>query len=207
MRVIAGELRGRRFAAPKGMATRPTSDRVREAVFSILRARFAAQAPVPREGSAGARVLDLFAGSGAMAIEALSRGAASAVLVESSGPVCALIEANLAALGLSERASVICAPVERYLGAGPPTASNKPSTGPFDLIFADPPYRIGTVSATRMLADAARQGWMSPGALVVLEHSARDLPEGEAGLELVSTRRYGDTQISIFEEETPSARP
>jgi 16S rRNA (guanine966-N2)-methyltransferase len=211
VRVISGELRGRRFTAPKGTATRPTSDRVREAVFSIIADH------VP-----GARVLDLFAGSGAMAIEALSRGAASAVLVESDRHTLRVLEHNLFELGLSGRASTLCAPVERFLAASPPPghalaadggpAANAsappkgPSTGPFDLIFADPPYRIGPALAAGILTDVARRGWMSPGALIVWEHAAGAPPEAPDGIRLAKTRRYGDTQISIFEEEPASPR-
>ena len=120
MRVIAGRLGGRKLVAPRGLSTRPTSDRVREALFSALGA------------VTGARVLDLFAGTGALGVEAISRGAARAVFVESARPALAALRENLGALGLAESARVVPQLAERALGA-------VIAEGPFDLIFADPP--------------------------------------------------------------------
>jgi 16S rRNA (guanine966-N2)-methyltransferase len=173
MRVIAGELRGRRLRAPAGRDTRPTSDRVREALFSIL------------GDVAGARVLDLFAGSGALAIEALSRGAASAVLVDSAAGAVTAIERNLDDLGLE--AEVVRRPARAFL-------SSAPSAGRlYDLVFLDPPYRLARDLGPEL--SATLPAVLAPGARVVAESDRRapldlDLP-------LVDERRYGDTLIRI----------
>jgi 16S rRNA (guanine966-N2)-methyltransferase len=172
VRVVAGAWRGRRLAAPAGRDTRPTSDRVREAVFSIL-------GPID-----GAVVLDLFAGSGALAFEALSRGAARATLVERAPAAIRAIEANVQAL---------CADVDlrrRDVRAFVRDASA--AGGPYDLVFLDPPYR-----------DAAGLGpqldltpLLAPGARVVSESDRRE-PLALPGLEVTDERRYGDTLIRI----------
>ena len=173
MRVVAGRFGGRRLLAPRGSATRPTSDRVREALFSVL-------------GSVeGARVLDLFAGSGALAIEALSRGAGSAVLVDSSAAAVAAIRSNLSALGVEgevrrERAL-------RYLERARLDARQ------YDLVFLDPPYRHASTLG-RELTDALGPV-LAPGARIVTE-SDRRAPL-ELGLALSDERRYGDTLIRI----------
>lgn len=193
LRVIGGELRGRRVAAPKGRDTRPTSDRVREAIFDIL-----------GDAPGGARVLDLYAGSGALAIEALSRGAQRAVLVEQSVRAARIIEANLAALGLADKAVVVRADAVRFLDKGP---STRPSTGPFDLIFADPPYTIGAASGGEVLASIAKGGWLAPSALVVVEHDPKAPWDEGAGLALLTRRTYGGTAVSIYGQEgEPSHR-
>jgi 16S rRNA (guanine966-N2)-methyltransferase len=172
VRVVAGAWRGRRLAAPAGRDTRPTSDRVREAVFSIL-------------GTIdGAAVLDLFAGSGALAFEALSRGAARATLVERAPAAIKAIEANAQALGAAVdlRRRDVRAFVRDASAAG----------GPYDLVFLDPPYR-----------DAAGLGpqldltpLLAPGARVVSESDRRE-PLALPGLEVADERRYGDTLIRI----------
>jgi 16S rRNA (guanine966-N2)-methyltransferase len=170
VRVIAGEFGGRRLQAPRGMRTRPTADRVREALFSML------------GDVTGARVLDLFAGSGALGIEALSRGAASAVFVERDPRAIEAIERNLAALGLEER--VVRQDVERFLAR---------DEGSYDLILCDPPYdsasRLAGPLAERLPALAAE------GALIVTESDKRrplELP-----FPPVRERSYGDTRIAI----------
>ena len=171
MRVVAGWLRGRRIAAPPGRATRPTSDRVREALFSIL-------------GSVeGACVLDLFAGSGALGIEALSRGAAAADFVESDGRAAATIRANLAALGL-EHGAVHRRDALAHLRAG---------AGPYDLIFADPPYSC----APRVAGPLSRAlpAALSEDALIVTESDKRHPLLLE--FPLVLERVYGDTRIAL----------
>ena len=173
MRIIAGTHGGRELTAPKGRATRPTSDRVREALFSIL-------------GNVGdLRVLDLFAGSGALALEALSRGAAEATLVDSAGPAVTVIRRNLAALGLD--AEVVRQPADRFLQAASRDARQ------YDLVFLDPPYRhastLGrelTSALTPILARDAR----------VVAESDRRSPLG-LELSLLDERRYGDTLIQI----------
>jgi 16S rRNA (guanine966-N2)-methyltransferase len=178
MRVVAGRLGGRRLRAVPGDATRPTSDRVREALFSVVGERVV-----------GARVLDLFAGTGALAIEALSRGAASAVLVEQAPRAIAVIRANLEALDLGRVATVRRTKAEAYL--------RTQRDGPFDLVFLDPPYAIGVGMLAGLLARLER-GALAPGALVAVESSARaEPPPWPAGLHPDSPRRYGDTALHL----------
>jgi 16S rRNA (guanine966-N2)-methyltransferase len=174
MRVIAGRYGGRRLQAPAGVATRPTSDRVREALFSVLGARVEE-----------ARVLDLFAGSGALGIEALSRGAAEATFVETAPAALRAVRANLAVLGV--QAQVRRAGALRFLGAASRDARQ------YDLVFLDPPYRLAT-RLGRELSEAL-PAVLAPGAAVVAESDRRapvalDLP-------LHDERRYGDTLIRI----------
>jgi 16S rRNA (guanine966-N2)-methyltransferase len=182
MRVIAGRLGGRRLTAPRGLATRPTSDRVREALFSAL-------GPI-----AGARVLDLFAGTGALGIEAISRGAAAAVFVENARPALAALRDNLRALDLLALARVVALPAERAVSAVTEGAQ------PFDLIFADPPY--AAVAAVPPILDAlAAAGAIAEGARFVLEHAARDPAPPIAGLAPRPSRLYGDTAVTIYDWE------
>jgi 16S rRNA (guanine966-N2)-methyltransferase len=176
VRVIAGRYRGRRLQAPRGTDVRPTSDRVREALFSIL------------GDIGGLRVLDLFAGSGALAIEALSRGAASAVLVERDPRAVAVIRANLDALGLAApAATVVAAPARTALRS----ASARGDT--YDLIFLDPPYRSAPGLGREL--SAALEPLLTGGGRVVSE-SDRRAPL-ELALPLTHERRYGDTLIRI----------
>jgi 16S rRNA (guanine(966)-N(2))-methyltransferase RsmD len=174
MRVIAGAYGGRRLQAPPGRATRPTSDRVREALFSILGGRVE-----------GARVLDLFAGSGALGLEALSRGAAAATFVDSSPAALRALRANLAALGAE--AEVVRADALRFLSAPPAEARQ------YSLVFLDPPYqRAGELGAA---LSAVLPGVLTRDALVVAESDRR------APLDLtipaIDERRYGDTLIRL----------
>ena len=176
MRVVAGRFGGRRLSAPPGRETRPTADRVREALFSML-------GPLH-----GARVLDLFAGSGALAIEALSRGAACAVLVERDPRAVAVIQANLRALGLGRaEARVVAAPVRAALRE----ASRRGET--YDLVLLDPPYRSAPELGREL--SAALEPLLAVGARVVTE-SDRRAPL-ELSLPLTHDRRYGDTLIRI----------
>jgi 16S rRNA (guanine966-N2)-methyltransferase len=174
MRVVAGELRGRRLASPAGDAVRPTSDRAREALFSIL-------GPAAVEGMS---VLDLFCGTGALGIEALSRGAASAVLVDTDP---GLAKRNVEQLALADRAAVVGSDAIRYL-------ERLPDDERFDLILCDPPYRL----ADRLEPKLARQlpPHLAPGGRIVTESSA-DRPL-ELGLRLVRERRYGEAMIGIW---------
>jgi 16S rRNA (guanine966-N2)-methyltransferase len=174
MRVIAGRHGGRRLRAPAGEATRPTSDRVREALFSVLAERVD-----------GARVLDLFAGSGALGLEALSRGAASATFVDSSPAALRVIRSNLETLG--EEAEVVRADALRWLGA----ASRR--SRQYDLAFVDPPYR--RAAALGPALGAALAAVLADGAVVVAE-SDRRAPL-ELGIPVVDDRRYGDTRIRL----------
>jgi 16S rRNA (guanine966-N2)-methyltransferase len=174
MRVIAGNWGGRRLQAPRGDATRPTSDRVREALFSVLGARVE-----------GARVLDLFAGSGALGLEALSRGAAEATFVDSAPAAIRAVRANLEALG--GVAEVRRADARRYLGSASAAARQ------YDLVFLDPPYRLAGRLGSELTA--ALPAVLAPGAAVVAE-SDRRAPL-DLGLPLEDERRYGDTLIRI----------
>jgi len=171
MRVVAGEYGGRRLHAPRGRGTRPTSDRVREALFAIL------------GDVRGARVLDLFAGSGALGIEALSRGADSAVFVETDHAAAAAIRRNLDAIGVPG-AEVRRQDVLRFLGA---------CEDSFDLVFVDPPYD----SASRLSEplSAALPAVLTEDALIVTESSKRT--PLDISLPLLRERTYGDTRIAI----------
>ncbi len=171
MRVVAGHLRGRRLAAPPGRDTRPTSDRVREALFSIVG---------PLEG---VRVLDLFAGSGALGIEALSRGASSATFIDRDPRAVAVVRRNLEALGLSD-AAVQRRDALAFLRAADTT---------YDLIFLDPPYSCAPRLAAPL--SAALGGVLSTDALIVTESDKRTPLELE--LPLVRGRVYGDTRIAL----------
>jgi 16S rRNA (guanine966-N2)-methyltransferase len=172
LRVIAGEWRGRPLKAPPGASTRPTSDRVREALFSILGAR------IP-----GARVLDLFAGSGALGIEALSRGAAQALFVDDAAAAVKAIRANLEALGA--QAEVRRADALSFLAAA------RRDGAQYDLVFLDPPYRLAERLAPAL--SEALPAVLAPGAVAVAE-SDRRAPLGLT-LPLHDERRYGDTLI------------
>jgi len=182
MRVVAGRLGGRTLRAVPGSATRPTSDRVREALFSILGERVR-----------DAAVLDLFAGTGALAIEALSRGARSAVLVEQAPRAVAVIRANLEALDLDGVAIVRRTKAETYLRPGARSSGD----GPFDLAFLDPPYAIPVGTLAGLLAKLA-DGALTPGATVVLESSSRaEPPPWPAAVRAEAPRRYGDTALHL----------
>ncbi len=173
MRVVAGTYGGRLLRAPRGQLTRPTSDRVREALFSML-------APVT-----GAVVLDLFAGSGALGIEALSRGAAAAVFVDSAGPAVAVVRENLQQLGL--QAPVVRMPALRALSCRPVTDHQ------YDLVFLDPPYRLASSLGPEL--SRALPPLLRPGARVVAESDRRS--PLELDLPLANERRYGDTLIKL----------
>lgn len=178
MRVIAGIAKGHPLKAPKGRGTRPTADRVREALFNVLAVR------VPE-----ARVLDGFAGTGALGIEALSRGAEAAVFVESDCATAEIIRDNLNRTGLMEAATVLVQDVAQTRRLFP--------LGPFNLIFLDPPYDRGWVA--RLLELFGQEGLLAEDGLLALEHSRRE-PAGEEAGSLVRVRQltYGDTVISLF---------
>jgi 16S rRNA (guanine966-N2)-methyltransferase len=188
LRVVAGRWRGRTLRAPRGMAVRPTTDRVREAIFSVLGERVA-----------GAKVLDLFAGTGAMAIEALSRGACGAVLVESFPPAVEVLKANLSSLGAL---SAVCLSMD-YRKALRHLASRKET---FSLVFLDPPYGRGLLDRASEALEQA--GVLRPGAMVVAESAARD-PDAAvpAGWVPASERRYGDTRVAYYEIPSGTAGP
>jgi 16S rRNA (guanine966-N2)-methyltransferase len=171
MRIIAGRWRGRRLATPRGRDVRPTSDRAREALFSIL------EHGEPK--LAGARVLDLFAGTGAIGLEALSRGAAEVVLVENDPAAARLIQANLRALGEPAGARLVQADATR-LG---------PAPHPFDLVVLDPPWRSRL--ARPALEALVAGGWLAAGARVVVESATGDALDPPPGLVTEQERRYG----------------
>ena len=179
MRVIAGDLKGQRLVAPRGWKVRPTSDRVREATFSALGERIV-----------GARVLDLFCGTGALAIEALSRGAASALLVDrDTRPALG----NVERLELRERAELVRADVARWLGG----ASDPPAGGKFDLVFVDAPYRL----ADRVEQDLNTHlpELLTPEGRAIVESGARR-PLRIASLQALRQRRYGAADVAIYAE-------
>ena len=178
MRIVGGRLRGRALKGPGSDAIRPTSDRLRETIFNIL--AHAYDDPV-----AGARVLDLFAGTGAMGLEALSRGAAFALFVDESAQARGLIRENIETLGVGGATRLFRRDATR-MGAAAPNA-------PFSLVFCDPPY--GKDLAPRALASCAAGGWLTPGALIVVEEAQGaevHLPEG---FEKVERRDYGETAV------------
>ncbi|MBD0292691.1 MAG: 16S rRNA (guanine(966)-N(2))-methyltransferase RsmD [Jiangellaceae bacterium] len=177
-RIVAGAARGRRLTVPAGRDTRPTSDRVREALFSSLESQLGA--------FAGTRVLDLYAGSGALGLEALSRGARQALFVESDPRAVQAIRGNIDALGL-RGATVAPGPVERVLSNPPPER--------YDVVLADPPYRLPGARLTEVLA-ALVGGWLTPDAVVVVERPARAAPlSWPAGIAGERVRRYGETVL------------
>jgi len=183
MRVIAGSAKGRRLKGPSDRSgrTRPSSDLVRGAVFSALASM----------GADMSRVLDLYAGSGALGIEALSRGAGSCDFVERDSSACAVIKENLAVTGFAGQGKVFCAPVARALPR---------LQGTYTLLLADPPYEDREAAA--VLVQVAASALVGEGAVLVLEHSAREEPRGELGrLSLVSVRRHGDSAVSIYRQE------
>jgi 16S rRNA (guanine966-N2)-methyltransferase len=182
MRIVGGEFRGRPLAAPKTQAIRPTSDRTREAVFNILAHGFGG--PVE-----GARVLDLFAGTGALGIEALSRGASFCMFIEESPEGRGLIRDNVEALGLTGRTKIFR---RDATGLGPAG-----TVQPFGLVFADPPYGKGL--AEKALQSARSGGWLQPGAVCVIEESAAAPFAPGEGFALVDQRSYGDTIVRFLE--------
>ncbi|HZV21725.1 MAG TPA: 16S rRNA (guanine(966)-N(2))-methyltransferase RsmD [Hyphomicrobiales bacterium] len=182
MRIIGGRFKGRSIVAPPGMATRPTSDRVREALFNVL------SHGIEEFEIEGIRVLDLFAGSGALGLEALSRGASYCLFVEESAIARAAIRENIERLGLTGATKVWRRDSTRL---GPAAAMQ-----PFQLLFADPPYGKGL--GEKALCAASGGGWLSKGAVCVLEERATVEIEVPAAFALVDCRRYGDTAVHFM---------
>ena len=178
MRIIGGQWRGRRLYAPEGMETRPTSDKVREALFNII-----------RNDVFDAQVYDVFAGSGALSLEALSRGAASAVMTEASRKAAAAIKRNIELCGAEEQVKLA---VSEWQAAIPSLRGRQ-----FSLVFVDPPYRM-TEAYAEVIRRLLGENMLTEDALIVMEH-ARDaiLPELPGEVELYDTRRYGDTCLSL----------
>jgi len=188
LRIISGSARGRRLQAPGerfGRSIRPTSDRAREALFSILGPRVV-----------GARVLDLFAGTGALGLEALSRGASEAVFVDGQAAVVALIRKNIALCGFADQAFV----QRRDLSRGVAFLASGPGPASFDLVFLDPPY--GGKLGQLLLAALAKSQLLAPAALVVAEDAAaEEYPEQEGNLACFDRRRYGEAGFWLYRKE------
>jgi 16S rRNA (guanine(966)-N(2))-methyltransferase RsmD len=182
MRIIGGTLRSRRLQAPAGLATRPTSDRLRETLFNVLAPRIE-----------GARFLDLFAGSGAVGLEALSRGAAHVDFVERSPAALAVLRENLASLGISTGVLV-------HAGSVDPILRRMRSDTPFDLVFLDPPYDAADSYETTLgLLGGALAGLLAPGALAMAEHRKKEeLADRYGALERTRLLKQGDAALSFY---------
>ena len=188
MRVIAGLHRGRRLLGPRGQAIRPTSDRVKEALFSIL-----------GERTTGARVLDLYAGTGSIDIEALSRGASHVTFVETDREALRLVRSNLQQCGMEAVANICACQVAQFFRRGTQWA------GPYDIVFCDPPYRL--TPEVLSLAGNWQPGWLADDAIVVIEHSNKaDIPATLGPLAQVKRYDYGDTALTRF-HLTPKDAP
>jgi 16S rRNA (guanine966-N2)-methyltransferase len=183
-RIISGAAGGRRLQTPSGSSTRPTSDRVREALFSRLEHRGLLD---------GAHVLDLYAGSGALGLEAASRGAALVLLVESHKAAAQVIRGNVGVVG-HPGVRVIADTVERALAAGPPAGVR------MDLVLVDPPYDVSEDALAAVLGALVEREWLAPDAFVVVERSSRSpQPTWPEGLELSGEKRYGETAMWFAE--------
>ena len=184
MRIVGGEFRGRSLATPKSQSIRPTTDRTREAVFNVLGHRYG-------DRLVGARVLDLFAGTGALGLEALSRGAAHGLFIEESAEGRGLIRTNVETFGLQGRTKIFRRDATSLGSVG--------TIAPFDLVFADPPYGRGL--GEQALASARAGGWLKPGALCVVEEAAAASFGAVEGFTVVDERHYGDTIIRFIEAD------
>jgi 16S rRNA (guanine966-N2)-methyltransferase len=181
MRIVGGRLKGRNLRAPASRAIRPTSERLRESIFDILAHRF--QSIVE-----GAHVVDVFAGSGALGLEALSRGAESALFIDSSAQALELLRANIASLGLSDVARIQRADAT-HLGMAP--------LGPhFNIAFLDPPYAQGLAEPVLAVLNEGR--WLASDALVVVEESVKAEVRTPEGLRVIEERAYGETKLIFF---------
>ncbi len=182
MRIVGGDFRGRPLATPRSHDIRPTTDRTREAVFNVLAHRFG-------DRVSGARILDLFAGTGALGLEALSRGGAYCMFIEESAEGRGLIRTNVEAFGLTGRTKIFRRDATNLGDAG--------TIQPFGLLFADPPYGKGL--GEHALLSAGSGGWLVPGALCVVEETAA-VPFGPVdGFEVLDERGYGETVIRFLE--------
>ena len=184
MRIVAGRFKGRSLATPRTSAVRPTSDRLRETIFNVLAHAYG-------DPVSGARVLDLFAGTGALGLEALSRGASFAQFVDDSTEGRGLLRENIEALGVAGITKVFRRDATRL-------GDIKPNQ-PFTLVFCDPPYGKGL--ASKALVSAFDGGWLAPGALVVVEEEAEAEVLVPAGLKLIEERSQGDTKVLFVERE------
>lgn len=186
MRIIAGKYRGRKLKSPPSLQTRPTSDRLRETLFNILAPRIE-----------GARFLDLCAGSGAVGIEALSRGAVHAAFVDQSRRMCGLIAANLDEFGIDEEESeVVCSEASVFLQRREKVGSKQ---GALDIIFFDPPYATDYEAVLERLGDKEEALLAEAGLVIVEHHKKRDLKEEFGGLKRCRSLRQGDSCLSFYE--------
>jgi 16S rRNA (guanine966-N2)-methyltransferase len=183
IRIVGGTLGGRRLSAPPGAGTRPTSERVREAIASALASRGAIE---------GARVVDLYAGSGALGFEMLSRGAEHVVFVERDPRVARLIRDNAQQLGVAAQVDVLVEDVTRSKGQAAIT-----QRGPFALVLADPPYR-DVQAATQAIAALCAHGALATDANILLEHGTKGTPILPSDFHVISSYRYGDTAVILF---------
>ncbi|MEM7068604.1 MAG: 16S rRNA (guanine(966)-N(2))-methyltransferase RsmD [Pseudomonadota bacterium] len=180
MRVIGGRLRGKRLVSPKGLDTRPTTDRVRESLFNILE---------NKQSLSGLRVLDLFAGTGALGIETLSRGGSFCLFVEEASPARAAIHENVENLQLTGQTKIFRRDATRLGAIG--------TIQPFDMVFADPPYGRGM--GERAAKSLIEGGWLCDNAVLILEEQISSMPEKLDDFNLLDSRSYGDTAIAMFE--------
>ena len=185
MRIVAGTLRGRAIDAPLGEGTRPTIDRVREALFSSLYSL--------RGGFEGAVVLDAFAGSGALGIEAVSRGARQAIFYENDAKAAKVVKRNLEACG------IVAPVIQRDILQAPPTNQNPP----FDLVFLDPPYAYAPATVLGMVRALADSGALAPGAIIAYEHDMKTADDvahaaSDLGFDPKKSKKYGKTAVTII---------
>jgi len=193
MRIIAGTFRSRQLKSLKGLALRPTSDRLRESLFNVLAER------IP-----GCRFLDVFAGTGAVGIEALSRGAAEVVFVENHSPAATLIQKNLDSLGIHGGTRIL--KLDALQGLQRLAAEHAPASVPFEIVFLDPPYAAAD-EYRRVLTFLGSAPFLAPGSLVIAEHRRTfDLPEALGNLERVRILRQGDASLSFFRAR-PAVNP
>ncbi len=185
MRIVAGMHRGRTLVAPKGHSTRPTVDKTRQAIFNVL------EHAAWSEGLEGCRAIDLFAGAGGLGLEALSRGAAFALFVETDLEARDALTRNIDALGAAARARIL--PLDAARLGQRPTSQGEP----FDLAFLDPPYGQGL--GERALAALAAGGWLAPGALVVMERGADEAPPHAPGYEVLDARDWGAARVEFLQ--------
>jgi 16S rRNA (guanine966-N2)-methyltransferase len=181
VRIVGGEFRGRPLATPKSQDIRPTTDRTRESLFNIVSHAYP-------EALDGSRVLDCFAGTGAVGLEALSRGASAAVFIETSVEGRSLLQANIEALGLQGRARILRRDATQLGPVG--------TMSPFQLLFADPPYAQGL--GEKMFASAHAGGWLAYGALAILEERSNVEPEVGDAFRPIDMREFGDTRMHFY---------
>jgi 16S rRNA (guanine966-N2)-methyltransferase len=192
MRVIAGTYRSRILKSLKGLALRPTSDKLRETLFNVL-----------GTGVAGSRFVDLFAGTGAIGIEALSRGAAEVVFIENHSPAANLIRKNLESLEVRSGATVLA--VDALRGLDMLATRHRPGNPPFDFVFLDPPYAAAD-DYPRVLRFLGAAAFLAPGGIVIAEHHHKfDLPESSQNLQRFRVLKQGDAALSFFRRSGPGA--